>query len=224
MADVPGFVRAKVAEMFEEREQERSLWPVPPETRSRVEIFVLECLLEFMGPGADELFLDFYVLEGGHLFGRNDACANMGLVVLPAQSYMVSDKLAKDREDYLKERRRENLYSMANDIVYRKKIKTQDVLQGFRRPADSEYYSDAFVQALIRYMGPESEDTQDLLASQRMAVLGPVPCPDHHGDMAQVFVTICPYASYRKAIMGELAAPWTELPPPYGPYVPRRRS
>ncbi len=224
---IPAFVAARVDILLQGLVEKRELTAVTPEERAKVEAFVYAALLDFMGPGADEFFLDLYVMASGDPLRPEGGIAHITATVPFSKEVLFTQRYLDDlayRRQSAANKRRHTLYWWVDEIVDRQKIDTTKVLAGFRRPQDYDYYSDAFVHAMVPYLGPETIEAQYIMALQRRAVLGYVPCTDMFRDPSLLFVNICPIPSYRVDLMGELAHPWTNLPPPYDRYVPRRRS
>ncbi len=174
---------------------------VTAEDVAQMVTFAEDVLISWMGRDGDEAFLDFYCLANA---------------ALPPMNLIVAGRFGGrgGRVDYL-ESRRISLMGIASTkalSIYNTTrrgpgpaIKSLDQL--------SENQRDYLLHRAYDHMTHEAQ--RRMLVEQYTAVL-PL------RDPSALFVMV-PSLDYRTDLMGELARPWQVLPPPYGPYQPRRR-
>jgi len=225
MTDVPAFVTHDVATTLADLRFRDGVY-VKKEVLHAVEQQVTDALVDLMGPRGDTIFLDLYALASGNPFAENGiaslwAKAPSSNKSLTSQAYY--DEI-EFRRHQMEDRRRNLMRQTAGSVVHVLNLDTRLVLSGFQRPDHGDYdaYTDEFIHALIDYLGPGAEYGELLKVCQRMMVLGPFPCDDYHG-VSSLFFTVRPMPQYRTALMGELAEPWENMPPPYDRYVPKKR-
>jgi len=185
-----GFLREKIWQLFYDCDSVK----VFDEDVDRFAEEAYHVLVEWMGPGGEEIFLDMFLMAN--------------------QSLPVEMKVGKrwGVKSDLVHLRRSFLYVDVKDWYDQIGVKISDA--GFL-PYEGD--PDDRNDQLFFRAASEAKDPfrKDILLEQRTTVIG-FPGLD-------ACLVMYPNENYREELMGELAQPWEVLPPPYGPYVPKRR-
>jgi len=188
-----------------------------PEQMAEIMAFAEATVVDWMGPGGDEAFLDFYCLA-------NSSLPPMNIVFVP-RFFGTFDSLV--------DLRRHQMFMRVAQAGLR--FSTENVKYYAPKNGKHDPRNDALLRDAYKRMSPTMQ--KDMLVFQQTTAMEVT----IHGltSMTQeemlafrhttgmevllpgsfVFYMV-PYIDYRTLLMGELAQPWEVLPPPYGPYVP----
>ncbi len=148
-------------------------------------------MLDWMGTGGDLFFLDMFILANQCLPGM----------------LIRAERRFEAKRDYLSDRRRTLAYHLR---LYCQKRKVDMSSTGFVPYAGGvadDRNDEVFCRMTDLMTG---EHQEDMLIEQRVAAME---FPNRN-----TVLVLTPLLSFRTDLMGELAQPWENLPPPYGVY------
>jgi hypothetical protein len=178
------------------------------QSKDQAASFLADAMVDWMGPGGDEAFVVMYLLANG---GGLDSLLG---------------KPRLEGKTPLNERRRRITICCA-EFLESSPSSARLTERGYVRPpgGDPLPENDEVLFDLLK----EGVDNRDpsvefqvermLLAQRRLAM----PVFYDMDPPYPALLSVEPAPGYRTLLMGELAQPWEVLPPPYGPYQPKRR-
>ncbi len=165
-----------------------------------------DALVDWMGPGGDPAFLDFYALANHDVMSTGIWNPLLSVYVLRVDQIRFVNALDSQKN------------VVAGFAEYRRDVMRNIAYYALSGDVPRSSFSDRSLHRIAKG-SPEVSDDQfvpEILAAQRAIVVGLIPIPMPIYRVTEYLALgLYPRADYRTLLMGEMACPWENLPPPY---------